>query len=74
MNASKEAHFNFLQALEHRYEDGGTPSSEEKHRLQSLLDVHNSRVKAFRVATKTLQKADLVAYEAFLLHLTSTNQ
>ena len=50
MSDSKQAHFDYMQALEAAYESGGAPSADEKRELADLLVRHDKNVLAFKTA------------------------
>ena len=50
MSDSKTAHFEFLKAIDARYESGGAPSAGEKRELEGLLARHDRNVLAFKTA------------------------
>ena len=71
MIASKNAHFEFLEHLEIKYQNGGTRTLAENARLETLLSTHNERVSAFAAARKSLAASDADAHEQFVKHLAS---
>lgn len=73
MEESKQAHFNTLQSLEVKYQEGGRRTLVESANLESLLAAHDERVGEFRRLTKHLQITDLVAYQALIQQITSIN-
>ena len=73
MGKSKQAHFNMLETLESKYQEGGRASFAEEAQLRNLLAEHNERVQSFRRLTKALQTTDLVAYEALIQQITLIN-
>lgn len=50
MSKSKSAHFDYLVALETKYQLGGAPSTSEKLELEQLLANHDRNVQAFKAA------------------------
>lgn len=50
MSDSKDAHFNYLQAIETKYRSGGAPSPAENAELEKLLAKHDRNVLAFKTA------------------------
>ena len=73
MLRSKDDHFSFLARLEDKYRDGGRRTLAESRRLEQLLAGHDARVRAFRTALTTLQKADLAAHQALVEHIRLSN-
>ncbi len=73
MEKSKQEHFNALQSLEVKYQEGGGRTLAEAAHLESLLAVHDERVRTFRRLTKNLQTTDLVAYQALIQQITLIN-
>ena len=50
MRNSKQAHFDYLQAIENKYQSGGVPGPDETRRLEQLLADHDRNVLAFSTA------------------------
>lgn len=50
MSNSKKAHFDWLEALEDKYQSGGAPSLAENLELEKLLSTHDKNVAAFTTA------------------------
>lgn len=50
MKRSKEEHFNYLAAIENKYQAGGAPSLAENLELEKLLERHDRNVLAFTTA------------------------
>lgn len=50
MSQSKNAHFDYLAAIENKYQAGGVPSAEENQELDRLLAAHDKNVLAFKTA------------------------
>lgn len=50
MSDSKDAHFDYLQAIESKYQSGGVPSPAENSELEILLANHDRNVLAFKTA------------------------
>lgn len=73
MEQSKQAHFNALQSLEVKYQEGGRHTLAETANLAGLLAEHDERVQTFRRLTKELQTTDLVAYQSLIQQITSIN-
>ena len=73
MQTSKTAHFDFLQSLEDKYAERGSPSLAENTRLKHLLDNHDRCVRRFRELIQELRHSDLAAYEALVAQLTLSN-
>ncbi len=58
MSDSKQAHFDYMQALEAAYESGGAPSADEKRELADLLVSHDKNVLAFKTAMAAITDDD----------------
>jgi len=71
MGKSKIQYFNFLQELDQKYKEGGSPSIAENLRLEELLKVHDKNVTAFSRAMNAVENKE--AREALLQKLGSTN-
>ncbi|MBI4005793.1 MAG: hypothetical protein HY356_03915 [Gammaproteobacteria bacterium] len=71
MGKSKTQYFNFLQELDQKYKEGGSPSIAENLRLEELLKVHDKNVTAFSQAMNAVENKE--AREALLQKLGSTN-
>ncbi len=71
MSKSKNQYFNFLQGLDQKYKQGGSPSIAENLRLEELLKVHDKNVVAFSQAMNAVENKE--AREALLQKLASTN-
>ena len=54
MGNSKSAYFDLLQALDQKYQQGGSPSIAENLQLEKLLAVHNEKVSAFNEAMQAV--------------------
>ena len=50
MKRSKDEHFNYLAAIESKYQAGGAPSLAENLELERLLEHHDRNVLAFTTA------------------------
>ena len=74
MLASKQAHFNFLETLEQKYDSGGKRSLAEISYVEGLLETHNQRVKSFAEAQKSLFQKNPDAHQIFIAILSDTNQ
>lgn len=73
MLETKNAHFSCLEALETKYRDGGRRTFAESRRLEQLLTEHDAQVRTFRQSIAALQKQDLAAHHALLLHIRNAN-
>lgn len=71
MSKTKTAYFNFLQELDQRYKEGGSPGIAENLRLEELLKAHDKKVAAFSQAMNKVE--DKEARVALLQKLGSTN-
>lgn len=58
MKASKQEYFGFLQELDIKYRESGTPTIAENLRLESLLKVHDSRVTTFNNAMQSISGSE----------------
>jgi len=58
MGLSKQSHFGFLQELDKKYKEGGSPSIAENLRLEELLKVHDAKVAAFNEAMQAIESKD----------------
>ena len=68
MGVSKQDYFSFLQELDKKYKEGGTPSIAENLRLEKLLKVHDAKVAAFNEAMQAIE--DKSSRELLLKKLT----
>jgi hypothetical protein len=68
MGTSKEAYFGFLQELDKKYKEGGTPSIAENLQLETLLNAHDLKVAAFNEAMQAIE--DKSSRELLLKKLT----
>ena len=73
MLETKDAHFSFLQELETRYRYGGRRTLAEGRRLEQLLAEHDAQVRAFRRSVAALQREELAAHHALLVHIRRAN-
>lgn len=73
MLVTKDAHFSFLEELETKYRHGGRRTLAEGRRLEQLLAEHDAQVRAFRQSVEALQKEDLAAHHALLMHIRRAN-
>ena len=55
MGLSKQSHFGFLQELDQKYKEGGSPSIAENLHLEDLLKKHDEKVKAFNKAMRSIE-------------------
>ena len=58
MGASKEIYFGFLQELDKKYKEGGTPSIAENLQLEAFLKAHDVKVSAFNEAMQAIDDKD----------------
>jgi hypothetical protein len=58
MGLSKQSYFGFLQELDKKYKEGGSPSIAENLRLEELLKVHDAKVAAFNEAMQAIESKD----------------
>ncbi len=58
MRDSKQAHYDYLQAIENKYQSGGVPGPDESHRLETLLAEHDRNVLAFTTAMAAVTDSD----------------
>ncbi len=58
MRDSKHAHYDYLQAIENKYQDGGVPGPDETRRLEKLLANHDRNVLAFTTAMAEVTDRD----------------
>jgi len=69
MDATKQRHFNYLRALERRYEKYGEPTDAEKRTLDRLLKEHDVQVSAFKAAMQDLRVHDRQAHGDLLSYI-----
>lgn len=58
MKASKQEYFTFLQELDTKYKEGGTPGIAENLRLESLLKIHDTKVVTFNNAMQSIESKE----------------
>ncbi len=58
MRDSKHAHYDYLQAIENKYQSGGVPGPDETRRLEKLLANHDRNVLAFTTAMAEVTDSD----------------
>lgn len=73
MQATKDRHLAYLQALEARYKHSGSPTQPEQEMLQQLLTDHDEQVKAFKAAMIELKSRDMSAHAALLNYISVLN-
>ena len=73
MTDSKSAHYEYLESLEVKYQNGGIRSLAETARLENLLADHNQCVNAFVAAQKSLATTDVEAHRQFVRFLSESN-
>ncbi len=61
MRDSKHAHYDYLQAIENKYQSGGVPGPDETRRLERLLADHDRNVLAFTTAMAEVNDSDEMA-------------
>ena len=71
MGLSKQSHFGFLQELDQKYKEGGSPSIAENLHLEDLLKKHDEKVKAFNKAMRSIEGKE--AREKILKKLSADN-
>ena len=74
MRDSKQAHFDFLETLEQKYQHGGIRTLAEKARLDTLLADHNRTVAEFAGEIKSLGASDLAARDKLLGLMTAIEE
>ena len=55
MGISKSVYFEFLQQLDEKYKDGGSPAIAENLKLEELLKIHDEKVTAFNIAMQEIE-------------------
>jgi len=55
MRLSKQSYFGFLQELDQKYKEGGSPSIAENLHLEDLLKKHDGKVTAFNEAMQSIE-------------------
>ena len=58
MRDSKHAHYDYLQAIESKYQSGGVPGPDETRKLEKLLAEHDRNVLAFTTAMADVTDGD----------------
>ena len=71
MGLSKQSHFGFLQELDQKYKEGGSPSIAENLYLEDLLKKHDEKVKVFNKAMQSIESKE--AREKILKKLSADN-
>ncbi len=61
MRDSKHAHYDYLQAIENKYQSGGVPGPDETRKLEKLLADHDRNVLAFTTAMADVTDSDEMA-------------
>jgi len=69
MGSSKSVYFEFLQQLDKKYKDGGSPAIAENLKLEGLLKIHDEKVSAFNEAMQAIE--DKEARELLLQKLSA---
>lgn len=73
MVTSKENHFRYLDALEQKYQTGGSRTASEITRLDNLLKEHDRCVGEFSTAMKTLANDDSMARSVLIEIIATLN-
>ena len=73
MDVSKQRHYQFLQVLEKKVDEGGYRTTGETTQLASLLNTHDVNVRDFKRRVQDLARQDLAAHQALLEHITLLN-
>ncbi len=58
MSQSKQNYFSLLQQIDEKYRNWGSPTDEEKQRLDALLEIHNEKVGKFNEAMTAVTDPD----------------
>ena len=58
MSATKNTYYEFMQALDQKYDKGETPSEEENQELAVMLQAHSETVAEFNDAMRAVEDAD----------------
>ena len=58
MSATKNTYYEFMQALDQKYDKGETPSEEENQELAVMLQAHGETVSKFNDAMREVSDAD----------------
>ncbi|MEE9551848.1 MAG: hypothetical protein V3V89_02280 [Gammaproteobacteria bacterium] len=58
MGKSKAEYFTFLQDIDQKYKQNGSPTIEENNRLEELLKVHDEKVSAFNDTMQSIEDTD----------------
>ncbi len=58
MRDSKHAHYDYLRAIESKYQSGGVPGPDEARKLEKLLANHDRNVLAFKTAMSGVADSD----------------
>jgi len=58
MGLSKQSYFGFLQELDQKYKEAGSPSIAENLHLEDLLKKHDEKVTAFNEAMQSIEGKD----------------
>ncbi|MGR8947910.1 MAG: hypothetical protein ACU84Q_07680 [Gammaproteobacteria bacterium] len=73
MIASKDAHFEYLERLDRKYQHGGTRTLVEIAHLEGLLQAHNESVAAFTAEQKALAARNAESHKKFISVLSDSN-
>jgi hypothetical protein len=73
MDVSKQRHYQFLQVLEKKVDEGGYRTAGEATQLASLLNTHDVNVRDFKRQIQDLARQDLAAHQSLLEHITLLN-
>ena len=58
MSETKNTYYEFMQALDQKYDKGETPSEEENQKLTVMLQAHSETVSEFNDAMRKVSNAD----------------
>ena len=58
MSATKNTYYEFMQALDQKYDKGETPSEEENQKLAVMLQAHSETVSEFNDAMRAVEDPD----------------
>jgi len=58
MSATKNTYYEFMQALDQKYDKGETPTEEENQELAVMLQAHSETVSKFNDAMREVSDAD----------------
>lgn len=58
MSTTKQTYYGFMQSLENKYKESGSPSHEENQKLQDMLHAHSERVDQFNQAMQAISSPE----------------